>query len=114
MQLEKTIFNHGRLHFELIEALGTYRQLQNFSDDQDALRAHLNGKGRPKKISEEGGIEDLEDKDIERFIEPVAESIDTAIANYRRQLLGNLCINPQRMCLHMRAGCGSIPAYAAI
>ena len=28
--------------------------------------------------------------------------------------LGNLCINPQRMCLHMRAGCGSIPAYAAI
>ena len=28
--------------------------------------------------------------------------------------LGNLCISPQRMCLHMRAGCGSIPAYAAI
>ena len=28
--------------------------------------------------------------------------------------LRNLCINPQRMCLHMRAGCGSIPAYAAI
>ena len=27
--------------------------------------------------------------------------------------LGNLCISPQRMCLHMRAGCGSIPAYAA-
>ena len=27
--------------------------------------------------------------------------------------LGSLCINPQRMCLHMRAGCGSIPAYAA-
>ena len=29
-------------------------------------------------------------------------------------VLGNLCISPQRMCLHMRAGCGSIPAYAAI
>ncbi|AQZ97141.1 hypothetical protein B5M06_01560 [Comamonas kerstersii] len=28
--------------------------------------------------------------------------------------LRNLCISPQRMCLHMRAGCGSIPAYAAI
>ena len=28
--------------------------------------------------------------------------------------LGNLCITPQRMYLHMRAGCGSIPAYAAI
>ena len=28
--------------------------------------------------------------------------------------LGNLCISPQRMRLHMRAGCGSIPAYAAI
>ena len=27
--------------------------------------------------------------------------------------LGNLCINPQRMCLHMGAGCGSIPAHAA-
>lgn len=37
--------------------------------------------------------------------------------NYLREhvdQLGNLCINPQRMCLHMRAGCGSIPAYAAI
>jgi ABC-type cobalamin/Fe3+-siderophores transport system ATPase subunit len=32
----------------------------------------------------------------------------------KTELLGNLCINPQRMCLHMRAGCGSIPAYAAI
>ncbi len=30
------------------------------------------------------------------------------------QDLRNLCISPQRMCLHMRAGCGSIPAYAAI
>ena len=28
--------------------------------------------------------------------------------------LRNLCITPQRMYLHMRAGCGSIPAYAAI
>jgi hypothetical protein len=28
--------------------------------------------------------------------------------------LRNLCISRQRMCLHMRAGCGSIPAYAAI
>lgn len=87
MLLDKTIFNHGQLHFELIEALGTYRQLQHFADDQDALRAHLNGKGRPRKMSEEGGIEDLEDKDIERFIEPVSESIEKAIANYRRQLL---------------------------
>ena len=26
--------------------------------------------------------------------------------------LRNLCINPQRMCLHMRAGCGSIRAHA--
>ena len=32
---------------------------------------------------------------------------------FERKYLGNLCINPQRMCLHMRAGCGSIPAYAA-
>ena len=29
-------------------------------------------------------------------------------------MLRNLCISRQRMCLHMRAGCGSIPAYAAI
>ena len=29
-------------------------------------------------------------------------------------LLGNLCISSKRMCLHMRAGCGSIPAHAAI
>ena len=28
--------------------------------------------------------------------------------------LGNLCISSKRMCLHMRAGCGSIPAHAAI
>ena len=34
--------------------------------------------------------------------------------SYALHLVGNLCINPQRMCLHMRAGCGSIPAYAAI
>lgn len=30
------------------------------------------------------------------------------------KILGNLCITPQRMCLHMRAGCLSIRAHAAI
>lgn len=87
MKFDKSIFDHGRRHFELIEALGTFRQLQNFADDQDALRAHLNGKGRPKTISSEGEIEGIEDKEIERFLEPLAESIETAISNYRRQLL---------------------------
>lgn len=87
MQFEKAIFDHGRRHFELIEALGTYRQLQHFADDQDALRAHLNGKGRPITMSSDGEIEGIADKDIERYVEPMAESIETAIANYRRQLL---------------------------
>ena len=32
----------------------------------------------------------------------------------KKDHLRNLCISRQRMCLHMRAGCGSIPAYAAI
>ena len=30
------------------------------------------------------------------------------------ELLRNLCITPTRMCLHMRARCGSIAAHAAI
>ena len=49
------------------------------------------------------------------FVEMGSDSeAQTAIQRMNGQPLGNLCISPQRMCLHMRAGCGSIPAYAAI
>ena len=40
--------------------------------------------------------------------------IAATAAHVQQLRQGNLCISPQRMCLHMRAGCGSIPAYAAI
>ena len=38
----------------------------------------------------------------------------TALEIFGAFVLGTLCITPSRMCLHMRAGCGSIPAHAAI
>ena len=43
-----------------------------------------------------------------------AAAICAALLMMAAIALGNLCISSKRMCLHMRAGCGSIPAHAAI
>lgn len=87
MPFDKIIFDHGARHFELIEALGCFRKLHHFAQDQAALRAHLAGVGRPQQVTAEGDLEGVSDKDVERFFAPIADSIDTAISAYRRQLV---------------------------
>lgn len=87
MQLDKIIFDHGALHFELIEALSCFRQLHSVARDEAALHAHLTGSGRPFRVTLEGTMEGVSDPDVARFVGPVAESIDIALAVYRRQLI---------------------------
>lgn len=87
MQLEQTIFDHGTRHYELIEALGSFRQLRSLSQDDAALRAHLAGSGRPWDMSADGTIVGIADHEVDRFVAPIAESIETAIRTYRRQLI---------------------------
>ena len=86
MSFDKLLYDHGRWHCELIEALVCYRQLCSFCSNDAALRTHLAGDGRPRRISEQGDILKVEDKELERWKAPIAESIDTAISAYRRQL----------------------------
>lgn len=45
---------------------------------------------------------------------PVRARMPLTEPHPRSNSLGNLCINPTLMCLHMRAECGSISAHAAI
>lgn len=87
MQFNKIIFDHGARHFELIEALGCFRQLHSFARDEAALHAHLTGSGRPLRVTVEGTMEGVSDPDIARFVGHLSESIDTALAVYRRQLI---------------------------
>lgn len=86
MSFDQLHYDHGRWHFELIEALGCYRQLISFCSDDAALRTHLAGNGRPRHLSEQGEISGVEDEKLDRLKAPIAESINTAISAYRRQL----------------------------
>lgn len=86
MSFDQLQYDHGRWHFELIEALGCYRQLCSFCSDDAALRTHLAGAGRPRHLSEQGEIREVEDKELDRWRALIAKSIDKAIFAYRRQL----------------------------
>ncbi len=86
MRFDDIIFDHGRWHYELIEAVGCYRQLRAYCSDEAALRSHLADKGRPWRASEEG-LRKVDDGEIERWVVPISESIETAISAYRRQLI---------------------------
>lgn len=88
MQFDKIIFDHGARHFELIEALACFRELHSFSRDEAALHAHLSGSARPVRVTLEGTMEEISDPDvITRFVGYLADSIDTALDVYRRQLI---------------------------
>ncbi|NVI81334.1 HEPN domain-containing protein [Janthinobacterium sp. BJB401] len=80
-------FDHGKWHYELIEALGCYGTLYAYCSNDDAIRSHLMSAGRPKRSSEDGDLEGVADADAESFLEPVAESISIALRAYSRQLV---------------------------
>lgn len=87
MSFDRLLYDHGRWHYELIEALGCYRQLCSFCSDDTALSAHLTADGRPHRLSEQGQIIGVEDKELDCWKASIAASIDTAISAYRRQLI---------------------------
>lgn len=87
MAVEVLTFDHGRWHYELIEALGCSRSLRRFCADEDAVRTYLHGAGRPQQIDNEGRLTDVDDDSVVKFIRPVTEDLDTAIGAYKRQLL---------------------------
>jgi uncharacterized protein YutE (UPF0331/DUF86 family) len=80
-------FDHGKWHYELIEALGCYGTLYAYCSNDDAIRSHLMSAGRPKRSSEDGDLEGVADADAESFLEPIAESIGIALRAYSRQLV---------------------------
>lgn len=86
MKFDQLLYDHGRWHYELIETLSCYRQLCSFCSDDTTLHAYLAGNGRPRQLSERGEITEVEDKELDRWKVPIADSIDTAICAYRRQL----------------------------
>jgi hypothetical protein len=86
-RFDQLVFDHGTWHYDLIEALGSFRQLRRFTQDHAALRAHLHGAGRPQRVFSTGLVAGVEDHDVERFVQPVSASIATAMSVYRRQLI---------------------------
>jgi hypothetical protein len=87
MALEVLTFDHGRWHYELIEALGCSRSLRRFCADDDAVRTYLHGAGRPQRIDDEGRLTGVDDDAVLKFIRPITEDLDTAIDAYKRQLI---------------------------
>lgn len=79
-------FDHIRWHYELIESLGSYRELNHFVSDEAAVTAHLYGEGRPKTMLENGEVGPVDDSRVERWRDILRRSVDTAISSYRRQL----------------------------
>lgn len=80
-------FHHGKWHYELIESLGCYRSLRAFCTNDEAILTHLSTSGRPRRATFEGTLIGVADHEIPRFIEPVTESINIALAAYSRQLV---------------------------
>ncbi|KWB64160.1 hypothetical protein WL38_20305 [Burkholderia ubonensis] len=87
MALEVLTFDHGRWHYELIEALGCSRSLRRFCADEDAVRTYLHGSGRPQRVDDEGRLTGVDDATVLEFLRPIKEDIDTAIGAYKRQLI---------------------------
>lgn len=84
----KTIqFDHGKWHYELIEALGCFGTLHAYCSNDEAIRSHLMSAGRPKRSSPDGCLESVADAEAESFIQPVADSISIALRAYSRQLV---------------------------
>ncbi|MFX1767710.1 MULTISPECIES: hypothetical protein [Paraburkholderia] len=80
-------FDHGRWHFELIEALGCSDTLLRFCSDECAIQTYLLGTGRPQHVGEDGKLTALDDAATSRFVDPIMDSIEAAIAAYKRQLV---------------------------
>jgi hypothetical protein len=80
-------FNHGRWRLELITALGTSNLLRSLCSDEEAVRAHLLGVGRPFRVEADGTKKGLADPQAEQWLEPTFREIESAIEVYKRQLM---------------------------
>ena len=80
-------FDHGRWHYELIEALGCSETLRGFCSDEQAVQAYLLGAGRPQRLDRDGRLTGIDDAGVSRFVVPIMDSIETAISAYNRQLV---------------------------
>jgi hypothetical protein len=87
MRANSSLFDHGRWHYELIEALGCSRTLRDFCSDEGAVHAYLRDAGRPQQVEPDGQLIGVDDEKLALFVDPFMESIETAISAYRRQLI---------------------------
>jgi len=83
----RLIYNHGKWHYELIEALGCWRTLGWYCANTDAIHAHLKTAGAPQRSTESGKLVDVPKREIKKWIDGVSESINIAFDAYSRQLV---------------------------
>lgn len=85
--MTKLRFNHGKWHYELIEALGCSRTLRGYCENNAAVHTNLQTDGRPRRITEGGKIVNIPKREAIKWIDSVRESINIAFEAYSRQLV---------------------------
>lgn len=85
--MTKLRFNHGKWHFELIEALGCSRTLRGYCNNTSAVHAHLQTDGRPRRITEGGKVVNIPKSETGKWVESISSSINIAFEAYSRQLV---------------------------
>lgn len=85
--MKKLRFNHGKWHYELIEALGCSRTLRSFCNNTSAVHTHLQTDGRPRRITEGGKLVNIPKREAVKWVESISESINIAFEAYSRQLV---------------------------
>jgi hypothetical protein len=85
--MTKLRFDHGKWHYELIEALGCSRTLRSYCNNTSAVHTHLQTDGRPRRITEEGKLVHIPKREAVKWVETTSESINIAFEAYSRQLV---------------------------
>lgn len=85
--MTKLRFNHGKWHYELIEALGCSRTLRSYCNNTRAVHTHLQTDGRPRRITERGKLVHIPKREAVQWVDSISESINIAFEAYSRQLV---------------------------
>lgn len=85
--MKKLRFNHGKWHFELIEALGCSRTLRGYCNNTSAVHTHLQTDGRPRRVTEGGKLVNIPKNETSKWVESISSSINIAFEAYSRQLV---------------------------
>lgn len=80
-------FDHGKWHYELIEALGCSRTLRGYCNNTNAVHTHLQTDGRPRRITEGGKVVHVPKREAAKWVETTSDSINIAFEAYSRQLV---------------------------